>query len=206
MDNQITFAHNPNDPVAESILEVYNNLKNNFTTAFDPGFSFNFKEFESFSYNEITSFGPVISVSRPFNSFYLIFVEVNYIISPGRYSSGIHTDFQVWGVLFLKNDYGHILIKPETLLDKIHDLINPSELNFEDDKEFSKKFYVVTNDKSKAESRLSKDFRNQIKNISAKDFIIEIIGNKLIIGNKKTPHSKSAAEFAGFMNAVAAIF
>lgn len=49
---------------------------------------------------------------------------------------------------------------------------------FEDDKEFSKNFYVVTNDALKPKLQIMQSFGNYIQNIRTKDFLIEIIGNK----------------------------
>ena len=92
------------------------------------------------------------------------------------------------------------------MLDKIHDIINPVDLDFEDDKEFSKKFLVVTSDRQKAEMQMTHDFRNAIRQIELNEFIIEIFENKLIIGDKKVVSPDSTLAFAKFLNEMAIAF
>jgi hypothetical protein len=198
-------TNNIDESDVKSILAIYNKIKENFSAEFDFDYSFNFKEFEAFIHYGIKMFGPVICVSTPVKPFYLTFTCVQYKGTPGKYSHPTYSDYQVWGIQYLKNNYGHILIRPETVLDKIHELIVPIELDFEDDKEFSKKFYVVTNDKLKGEMLLTKSFRNYVDNIQSKEFTIEVIDNKLIIGNKKVYDQDSAIAFVNFLNDISKV-
>ncbi|HNU89573.1 MAG TPA: hypothetical protein PKJ94_14835 [Ferruginibacter sp.] len=190
-----------------AIIEIHDKLKLTYFAEFDRDFTFNYKELELFKANSINDLGPVICIKNSFRSFHLAFIEISYRVGAGsRYSPGTHTEYQTWGITSLKNAYGHILIKPETFLDKIHELINSVELDFEDDREFSKKFYVVTDDPLKARLQLNQTFRDHIMNIQAKEFFIEIIGNKLIIGNKKVIEPSSAIVFTEFMNKISRYF
>ena len=194
--------YDPGESGDEVIAAVYTKLKENFSAEFDSGFTIDFKQFSSFTYDSINNFGPVIRLQSQLKPFYLTFIEVGYITTGGRRGDNGHLEYQTWGVVLLKNSYEHILIKPETLLDKIHNLITPVDLNFEEDKNFSRKYYVVTNDELKARPLLTQSFRDMICNIEVDDFMIEVIDNKLIIGNKRVVDPESAVAFAKFLNTI----
>jgi hypothetical protein len=107
---------------------------------------------------------------------------------------------QIWGIATLKKDFGHVLITKETVIEKIMDWIQPMDLDFQDDPEFSKKVFLVAKDKTKASLALDFKLRNSILEIKRSDFLIEIINNNLIIGNRKLVNAESLAEFIGFLN------
>ena len=79
-------------------------------------------------------------------------------------------------------------------------------MDFDDDKEFSKKFLVVTNDKLKAQLKINKSFRDYVNKIPLKEFIIEIKGHNLIIGNKKVITEDTVLLFANFLNELSSSF
>jgi len=187
----------------QSITEIYKELKTKHQVEFDFNFTVDLRQFELFRPDEIDHFGPVIKLFDEQKTFYLVFVEVSYKIGTGaRYSSYEGREYQTWGVMNLRNKYGHVLIKPETILDKIHDLINPIDLDFADDKDFSRHFYVVTNDALKANSLLSVSCRNCVMNTRSMELIIEVIDNQLIIGNKKIIQTGSAIDLVNFMSSL----
>lgn len=190
----------------EKVVDIYNHLKTSCAVEPDYEFEFNFKKFHAFQLNEINSWGPVIKFVNNKKPFYLTFPEVTYNIPRGRYSASGSHEFQIWGVLELPKKYGHTLIKRENLLDKIYELINPIELDFEDDKHFSRNYYVVTNDRIKAELMLTTSFRKIIQEIEDKDFIVEILDNWLIVGNKKTIDLNTALNFASFLSSISKQF
>jgi hypothetical protein len=187
------------------VLAIYDELRNNHNTAFDPGFSCDLKPFATFETNQVEDSGPFLKIINSRRFFHIGFFMLSYHVLVGRASSSDFTEFQTWGILDLNKDYGHILIKPETVLDKVHELIHPIELDFDDDPEFSKKFYVLAEDKTKADLYLSPGFRNLIKKIPIPEFIIEIFENRLIIGNKKIMALQSTIEFAEFLDKVSVI-
>src|SRR5262249_33376593 len=138
-----------------------------------------------------------------FKPMHLAFLRIGYSWAYARkYSFGLRYEYQTWGIMNLQNDAGHILIKPETIIDKIHDLINPIEIDFPDDPNFSRNYYVVTNDESKARSEINNSFREQVKKLRGKEFIIEIFRDNLIIGDRKIIDEDSAISFVRFMNDV----
>jgi hypothetical protein len=56
------------------------------------------------------------------------------------------SEYELIGIATLKKDYGRVLIRPETIEDKIKDLILSTDIDFDFNKGFSKKYYVVAND------------------------------------------------------------
>ena len=194
------------DDDAQIQFDIYKNLKSIYQLEIDTGLSINIKDFDIFSHNELNSYGAVFRILKNSKAFYINFLEILYRTGVSRYSSDVHLEYQTWGFINLKNNFGHTLIKPETFLDKIHNIINPVDLDFEDDKEFSKRFLVVTNDRQKAEMQMTQNFRNCIKQIELNEFIIEIFETKLIIGDKKVVSPESTLSFAKFLNEMAKAF
>src|SRR5882724_5516819 len=176
----------------KSILDIFEKLKPRYAVEFDSDFAYDIKSFASFENNKASDAGPFIRITNAGKYFHLAFLDVTYNMSVGKYHHADSTEFQTWGIFNLKNDYGHILIKNETFLDKIHELIHPIELDFDDDNEFSKKFYVLASDEMKALSCLTPGFRNHIKNTGIADLIIEICGHQLIVGNEKIMDPETA--------------
>jgi hypothetical protein len=191
-------SYNMSKQQIQSVLDISEVLKKNHGVAFDPDFTCDLKCFASFENNDIVDSGPFLKITNPRGSFHLGFFQVGYKINIGRNGCSETTGFQNWGILNLQKDYGHILIKPETLLDKIHNLIHHIELDFEDDPEFNRKFYVLCEDKTKTFLYLTPPFSVAIKAITTPDFIIEILGNTLIIGNEKPTECESAEAFVEF--------
>lgn len=192
-------SYSMSEPEIQSVLAIYEGLKKNYTVAFDPDFFCDLKCFTSFENDEFLDSGPFLKITNPRGSFHLGFFQVGYKIGMGKYGNSGRADFQTWGILNLSKDYRHILVKPETILDKILELVHPIELDFEDDPEFSRKFYVLGDDKTKTALFFTQSFRLAIKSITAADFIVEILGNSMIIGNKIPMKLESAQAFVDFL-------
>ncbi|MGC4038296.1 MAG: hypothetical protein QM764_20200 [Chitinophagaceae bacterium] len=194
-------------PSIQLIAEIYEDIEKILPVSHKKSAPVNFKEFELFNYYEINHLGPVFIINETAVSFYLNFVEVAY----SKNSGNIHTsktciDLQTWGMIYLKENYGHIVIKPESILDKIHDLINPIELDFKEDKIFSNKFYVITNNKGIAEARMNQAFRDCVQSLDVPEFLIEIKDNKLIVGNRKVLQHSDALGFVKFLEKISKQF
>jgi len=198
-------SYSMSGPQIQKVLDIYNELKKNYSATFDSDYSCDLQPFPTFETNKIEDSGPFLKISNSRWFFHLGFFMITYHVLVARSSSSNFTEFQTWAILDLKKDYGHILIKPETMLDKVHELINPIEMDFVDDPEFSRKFYVLAEDKTRAGLYLTSNFRNLIMKLLTSEFIIEILGNRLIIGNKRSMEIESAMEFAGFLNQLSAI-
>jgi len=191
---------------AQKQFDIYTTLKDNYNAEIDTEYPINIRDFDIFNANEFNDHGAGFRIVKNSRPFYLEFIEILYRTDGRRYSPNFHIEYQTWGLVNLKSDFGHILIKPETFLDKIHDIINPVDLDFKDDKEFSKKYLVVSNDRMKAEMQMNQSFRNYIKQIALEEFVIEIVNNKLIIGDKKVVSLESTLEFAKYLNTIAGVF
>jgi hypothetical protein len=96
-----------------------------------------------------------------------------------------------------------VVIRRETLTDKLLELIHPHELDFEEDKPFSDTFYVVVNDYNKATTGMTRDFRNAVMDIRDNDFMIEIVDHTLLIGNYDPIIPEKSLHIAEFVERVA---
>src|SRR4029077_7250015 len=126
----------------DAISNIYKHLERTFEVCYDTNFTYNFSTLEIFTHREITT-GPTVTITNDHQSFDLVFLQVGYSYSYARkYSFGLTHEYQTWGFITLKKDFGHILIKPETLLDKLHEFLNPLEVDFPDDPDFNTGYYV----------------------------------------------------------------
>lgn len=132
-----------------------------------------------------------IRITQRQNPSYVSFIQVQ---SGYHSKSGSGTISDLQGYVFVKlcRNYGHIIIKKETLRDKLNELLQPMELDFEDDKQFSRKFYVLAKDKDKALHFITSNFREELKKIHP-DVYIEVVNDVMMITNKK--HANDAALF-----------
>jgi len=111
-------------------------------------------------------------------------------------------EYQTWGILRLKTDNGNILIRKETTADKLVQFFKKTELDFEEDLQFSKSFYVLADDKIKAASLLNFQFRNAIAEIDIPDFAIIIKNKTLLIGNGNLIDVRTPLAIAKFLNKI----
>jgi hypothetical protein len=181
----------------ENILCIFNTLQGKFSVSFKMDFAFSFEKFSLFENYLDHSIGPVIEIHHNENLFYLTFTQVFYRMNTAsRFPVSATKEYQTWCVLPLNRQYGHVMIKTETVFDKINELIHTIEIDFSEDTEFSKKFYVLANDELLARSLLNARFRNCLKQLREKDLWIEILLDKLIIGNKKRIETSTTLEMA----------
>jgi hypothetical protein len=65
------------------------------------------------------------------------------------------------------------------------ELFQPLETDFEEDKNFSRKFYVLAKDKDKGHQLINQRFRDEVKRIEKVDPYIECLNDFLLVSNKK---------------------
>jgi hypothetical protein len=184
----------------EKILYTFNIFQSKFEADFKMDFAFSFENFSLFENYLDHSIGPVIEIHHSKSSFFITFTQVFYKMNTAsRFPVSTSKEYQTWCVLALNRGYGHILIKSETMFDKIHELVHPIEIDFKDDPEFSKKFYVLASDELMARSFLNLRFRNCLKQLKEKDLWIEVSLDKLIVGNKKHIQTSSTLEMADLL-------
>lgn len=132
---------------------------------------------------------------------YILFVEVHKIEKGSYRAAKLSSDSyecHTWALAYLKKDFGRVLIRPETLADKLIELVHPVELDFEEDKAFSDTWYVLTNDRWKAEAAMDRNFRNAVMDVRHDHVIIEIIDHTLIIGHNRLASPDASLQLVEF--------
>jgi hypothetical protein len=168
---------------AQALEITYEALKAKFKIAITEDSIVDIKQFNIFgNYNDI-SVGGTLLINHPESGCYLAFVKVKTYIPNGRGPAIDYYKYQVWALATLRNDFGRMTIRRETVVDKILNLVHPTELQFKDDPSFNKKFNAVANDKVKASRAMTKAFRNILMEIKENDLVIEIVNSTLVIGN-----------------------
>ncbi|MDB5024910.1 MAG: hypothetical protein JWP78_2665 [Mucilaginibacter sp.] len=161
-------------------------LKTKFNISLPGDAGQHINQFELFNNDPGAKIGGTLLINQSDINCYLNFIKSRFSYSyGGRGGKGgqsfTYDKYQVWAFVTLSRDFGRILIRRETFADRILGIVHPVELKFKDDKVFSEHFYVVTNDKEKAPAAMTSDFRNIIKEMMYKNFVIEIIGSILVI-------------------------
>ena len=187
------------DDEIDAFLDTYNNLRSKFDASFIDKFDIDFSKFESPKGYDNHELREVIQLT---NAAYIAFVEVSYSYTGSKGARHSKSEFQIWGIARMHNNFGHLFIKREGFTEKLLDFIKPMELDFENDREFSKKFYVLAKDKNKATLNLSQVIRNAILNCKVKEFSLEILENTLIIGNSKHINPNEVLDLADFIDTV----
>jgi hypothetical protein len=191
------------DEVIENFTETYKTLKNKFGIESTGYINFNLEDFESFKHCQSVTIRGSYVIKKAGNDCYIFFLDVRYGSVGERGNYGLYNDCQTWALAYLKKNFGRVLIRPETLTDKILELIHPIELDFADDKAFSNTFYVLVNDRQKAEVAIDSNFRKVVMDVRERDFVIEIINHTLIIGNRKSVSPENAEYLAEFVARIA---
>jgi hypothetical protein len=120
------------------------------------------------------------------------FIKAQFVYST-KSGPATRTSMQAYVFVTLSRDYGHLVIKKETLRDKLNELFQPLELDFEDDKQFSRRFYVLAKDKEKALYLITQDLRDELKKMRP-DVYIEVINNVMMIANEQGAADESLFE------------
>lgn len=186
----------------DEYLAIYNSLNEKFRIHRTGYIDFHLEDFETFKafhdYNLRNSF----VIKNDCSDCYILFVDTHGRKTSARGKITEEHHYQVWGLAYLKQDFGKIKIRPETLVDKIGEFLHPIELDFKEDKAFSDTFFVLTNDRDKASAGMDRHFRNAVMDIREYDFVIEIVNHTLIIGSRKPVTPEKAVHLAEFINRV----
>jgi hypothetical protein len=182
--------------------ETYRLLKSKFEVELTGNIDFGLENFEVFRECANVNLRGSYVIKNARTHCYMLFVEIHKIVKGGstRLPSIVdYYEYQTWALAYLKKDFGRVLIRPETLIDKIIELVHPVELDFNDDKAFSDTFYVLTNDRWKADISMDRNFRNVVMDMRHEDVVIEIIDHTLIIGHHKPVSADSSVQLADFV-------
>ncbi|MCO5934438.1 hypothetical protein NAF17_02705 [Mucilaginibacter sp. RB4R14] len=164
-----------------------------------PGYiDFQLEQFEVLNHHQAVNIRDTFAIKNTCGDSYLLFVDMDTEDTPPKGHKTLITEYQPWALAYLKRDFGRVFIRTETIIDKIREIIFPIELDFKEDKPFSDRYYVLTDDKRKAEYAMTQEFRDAMMAIKEIDFVVEIFEHTLIIGNRKpiTPeHTLYLADF-----------
>ncbi len=190
------------DNEIELLQDTYNLLESMYPIRYDKDYTYNLKDLEILSdYKRADIFAPFNLGSD--NSAYITFTESEYTFRGSAKGGDMEAiEYQTWAIAPLTKNYGHIIIRPETFIDKIQNFFQHQKVDFSNDQAFNRRFFVLAKDKEMALLDLSNSFRELLLNFELKDFIIEILNNRLIIGNKMEMEPKQACYFAEFVRNV----
>ena len=189
----------------DRLLDTYNALKTKLHIEFTGNIDFNLEQFEVFrNYCDI-KLRESYAIKHLNNDSYALFVETHSRNMRQRRGIVDYYENQTWALAYLKKDFGRVLIRRETLADKIIELVHPVELDFEEDKAFSDTFYVLVNDRQKALSAIDRNFRNAVMDVRHDDFTIEVVEHTLIVGDRMPMSPERAVYLAEFVARLASL-
>ena len=183
----------------DNFQQTFTILKDTFNIEATGYIDFQLNSFEAFKQYTDFNIRDSYLIKNAEDNCYILFAETQ---TKNVSSKGVVTElceYQIWALAYLKCDLGKVMIRPETLRDKIVELIFPIELDFEEDKAFSDTFYVVVNDRHKAVAGITRNLRNAVMDIREDDFVIEVSGHTLIIGSRKPLSPQRAVHLAEFV-------
>ena len=182
--------------------DTYKALKSKLTVQLTGNIDFNLEQFEVFRDCETINLrGSFVIKQENGNDSYVLFVESTRDVAGGRNMRRGDVS-QTWVMAFMKNDFDRVLIRRETLADKLIELVHPVELDFEDDKAFSDTWFVLVNDRNKALRGMDRAFRNAVMDLRHEDFTIEVVGHTLIAGSPYSVMPETAVHLAEFAERV----
>jgi len=199
MDNYAFDTINLTSETVDLFQDTYTLLQEKFDIQPTGDIDFHLEDFELFRNHTAVNVRGSFVIKNSRTDCYILFIETGYAGTPAARISTTHKEYQTWGLAYLKHDFGRVLIRKETLADKIIELVHPVEIDFHEDKAFSDTFYVVANDFNKAYANINRDFRNSVMDVRQDDFLIEIADHTLIIGDRKPVFPGRAVHLAEFV-------
>lgn len=189
----------------QALEDTYAALRAKFNISVPNDINLHITKFESITVNPDATVGGILQINNTANECYLAFVKIhNYYHSVRSGEDVDYYIYKVWAFVTLKNDFDRTLIRRETFVDRIVNIIHHVELDFKDDKEFNNNFYVVTNDEQKALLAMNQGFRNAIMDMPD-DMEMEALNHTLIISNNKNLDAEQTVQLAEFAGKVAAL-
>ncbi len=189
----------------DRLHDTYKALKAKFNIECTGNIDFHLEQFEVFRKYFDVKLRESYVIKHLNNDAYVLFVENHRRTMSAKSGIGDSYENQTWGLAYLKKNFGRVLIRRETLADKIIELVHPVELDFDEDKAFSDTFYVLVNDHQKAVSAIDRNFRNAVMDVRHDDFTIEIMEHTLIVGDRMPMSAERSVYLAEFVTRLAAI-
>jgi len=162
-----------------------------------------FSRFDSFKqYRQVFLFDS-FELTKNANKSLLAIVSINSIvesIDEHQLNRENLTELEFVGLADLKKDYGRVYIRPETIADKLNELIDPIEIDFAFDKAFSRKYFVLTTDEHKLREQVTSNFLSVIRKY--KGLEIEIDRSTLMVRLRKRISVKNARIITEFLTEI----
>jgi len=158
--------------------------------------------FDSLSNYSLVVLSDVVEVTKNQNASFLLLLSITYshkgIKSPQNENR--FSEYELIGIAILRRDYGRVLIRPETFSDKINDLFLSIDIDFDYDKDFSKKYFVVSNDESKIRNNISRSFLETVRKYNGLE--IELDSNILLVRLRKPFTPENGKIITNFITAI----
>ncbi len=191
----------PSTIEAQILGNIYNELSQKFAVQMLEHFDFDLKFFGIFSHISIIKPFWSLAISSEKENFQLVAINIQYNFIGGKKGDTLINENQLWGFKKLKKDYGNLYIREEKLIDKVIELFHSLEIDFPQDTEFSKRFYVCSDNENKTRLALDQNTRTLFCEIpNRENFIFEIQQNHLVMGNRKPINEQNAMQIAQFLN------
>jgi len=185
----------------DNFYQSYKALDEKFDIHPTGDIDFHLEDMETFRYYKDVHIRGSFVIKNAKTDCYILFIELTYITpSANKTGDSNHKEYQVWALAYVKHNFGRVLIRPETLTDKILELVHPIEIDFKEDKAFSDTFYVLANDPDKAIPGIDRNFRNAVMDVRHDHFTIEIFDHTLIIGDRKVITPERSVHLSEFVS------
>jgi len=127
----------------------------------------------------------VIGVEHDQNCSFLCLLSLNFTFKAHKIPQNewYITEQEIIGIAVLQKDYGRVLIRPETINDKISELFEKTEIDFDNDLAFSSRYYMLAEKESQCRKCVSAEFRKTVRGFDGLE--IEIDGRILIARFRK---------------------
>ncbi len=158
--------------------------------------------FDSINQYHLVVLSDVIEVRKDQNNSFLSLLSFTYSFKPIKSPQNVSNlvEYEIVGMAILQKDYGRVLIRPENIEDEIIDLFVHVDIDFEIDKVFSKKYYVVASDETKLRKNITASFLKTVENFDGLE--IEINGNVLMVRLKKQFSQESGKIISDFVTEI----
>ena len=134
-----------------------------------------------------------VEISKNGNVSYLLLLNLNTTFKGVKVpqSESRISEYELIGVAVLKKNYEQVLIRPETIEDKLNDLFAHTDIDFDFDKQFSKKYCVEATNEELLRMNISAHFLEAIREVDGLE--IEIDG-KILIARLRKPFTPENGE------------
>ncbi|MES2766270.1 MAG: hypothetical protein V4642_10395 [Bacteroidota bacterium] len=187
------------------LYKTYAELKKKYDVIPDGYFDVDLKDYDLFSEYSHIFVRETIEIPLENTTCYLLFAQVSYSGIGGKGQEYSASEYRFFVIGELKKEFAHLLLRKMTFIDKLHEVMKPVRVKFENDKEFSNKYYVLAKDSLKAELALGSKYRDALMNLSIGNFFLEMKNNHVIIGNKTPADTGVALECIDFMQKISEI-